>query len=301
MQHFLQDAPAPHAVPLGKHGSLPQALVALLYQYVAGLAHLSHVAPTVQRVPSAHRTVTAGLGVGSTPHATASLLLQKVAGFWQLLHVVPCLHTVPSAHLAAPPHLVPDASFALWQHLWHVFCGSHAVPLLQHGSGPHAVPFVPTHRVAGLAHERHVLLRAQGVPSGHLGPPHLVATLLLLLLLLLLAVVGMGCWQHLAHVLPARQTAPSFQHGSVPHAVTSLLSHQVAGLAHWLQVVPTPQAVPSANAGSNNRPTSVTFAAASEEFVVVAAAAAAPRRPRLSSGSAAAAPRAPVAMTTTNP
>jgi hypothetical protein len=49
----------------GQHPSFPHAVVALLYQYVAGSAHVLHVVPREQMVP---------VGVlGSDPHAVKPL------------------------------------------------------------------------------------------------------------------------------------------------------------------------------------------------------------------------------------
>jgi hypothetical protein len=59
-------------VRLGQHPSFPHAVVALLYQYVAGSAHVLHVVPREQMVP---------VGVlGSVAEPVGSRCLAELAG-----------------------------------------------------------------------------------------------------------------------------------------------------------------------------------------------------------------------------
>jgi hypothetical protein len=53
--------------------------------------------------------------------------------------------------------------------------------------------------------------------------------------------------QHLPHVEPAAQIVRLGQHGSVPHAVNTLLYQYVAVFLQLLHVVPSPHTVPSSH------------------------------------------------------
>jgi hypothetical protein len=60
LQHRLQVVPAPHLVRYGQQASVPHAVMALPYQYVAGFRHWLHDVPSPHKVPSAHFATVGG-------------------------------------------------------------------------------------------------------------------------------------------------------------------------------------------------------------------------------------------------